>query len=231
MRFEDFRSSLLQAAHTLLQRLESHPTERVQRKHRSQQSKHKYRAQARPLSVPPLWSSRYQKRPALPYEKFRLRLSFLILLQPARCYTAEGLQIPIANGGSDSKYWWSQSLTETSIHVPLKPGITAKDLDVSISPLSLCIASSGPVSADNGAPMLLVEGRFPFPVKASEAVWCVDLDPATAAQRPDYRTKDCCTLLTYCRWTPTLSPAPRCLLHWRKSRRRGGALRLQAGRR
>ena len=39
---------------------------------------------------------------------------------------------PIGNGGSTSRYVWTQTLEEVTVHVPLLAGIRAKDLDEAI---------------------------------------------------------------------------------------------------
>lgn len=95
-------------------------------------------------------------------------------------YTPTGAQVPIGNGGCGPDHWWTQSLTEATLYVPLPPGVVARDLAVDVSSLSLRVACR---AGDAGTAVLL-EGRFPYPVKASEAVWCVDHDPATRGQRP-----------------------------------------------
>ena len=100
--------------------------------------------------------------------------------RPTMRYTPSGAQIPIGNGGCGPNHWWTQSLTEAMLCIPLPTGAVARDLSVVVSSVSLRVACR---AGDAGSAVLL-EGRFPYPVKASDAVWCVDHDPATRAQRP-----------------------------------------------
>eukprot|EP00581_Thalassiosira_minuscula_P018736 CAMPEP_0183714096 /NCGR_PEP_ID=MMETSP0737-20130205/8762_1 /TAXON_ID=385413 /ORGANISM="Thalassiosira miniscula, Strain CCMP1093" /LENGTH=403 /DNA_ID=CAMNT_0025943001 /DNA_START=74 /DNA_END=1282 /DNA_ORIENTATION=+ len=56
-------------------------------------------------------------------------------------YTEDGKQIPIGNGGSTTRYVWTQTLEEVTVHIPLPDGMRSKDLDVKLNATSISIRS------------------------------------------------------------------------------------------
>ncbi|KAL7550645.1 hypothetical protein ACHAWF_013858 [Thalassiosira exigua] len=84
-------------------------------------------------------------------------------------YTEEGKQIPVGNGGSTSRYVWTQSLDEVTVHVPLPEGIRAKDLDVKISANALSIRQKG-----RGNDIAPIEGTLFARVRPAESTWTLE---------------------------------------------------------
>ncbi|KAL9185441.1 hypothetical protein ACHAXT_003218 [Thalassiosira profunda] len=85
-------------------------------------------------------------------------------------YTEEGKQIPVGNGGSTTRYVWTQTLEEVTMHVPLPEGLRAKDLDVKIGANSLSIKQKGG-GTDSIAP---IEGTLFAKVRPSESTWTLE---------------------------------------------------------
>lgn len=85
---------------------------------------------------------------------------------PAVRLTDEGKQVPVGNGGVCPAYWWTQTLTEVTVHVDLPPGTRAKQLDVATTTDSVRVAVRG------GAE--LVSGPLAERIRASETLWTVE---------------------------------------------------------
>mmetsp|Transcript_14950 Transcript_14950/g.31291 ORF Transcript_14950/g.31291 Transcript_14950/m.31291 type:complete len:450 (+) Transcript_14950:173-1522(+) len=83
-------------------------------------------------------------------------------------YTEDGKQIPVGNGGSTSRYVWTQTLDEVTIHIPLPHGIRGKDLDVKIGASSL-----GVKLKNNNDELKLepLEGTLFGKIRPSESTW------------------------------------------------------------
>lgn len=87
-------------------------------------------------------------------------------------YTEEGKQIPIGNGGSTSRYVWTQTLEEVTVHIPLPEGIRGKDLSVKIVADSLSICQkNGTVSHPALDP---IEGTLFARIRPSESTWTLE---------------------------------------------------------
>ena len=86
-------------------------------------------------------------------------------------YTDEGKQIPIGNGGSTSRYVWTQTLEEVTVHIPLPEGIRAKDLNVKLDANSLSICQK-----DDTKPKLMtsIEGMWYAKIRTSESTWTLE---------------------------------------------------------
>jgi hypothetical protein len=104
-------------------------------------------------------------------------------------YTDEGKQVPIGNGGSTSRYVWTQTLDEVTVHIPIPEGVRAKDLDVSIGADSLSIHKTkknvveaedvtvSEVNAennDNNYDILPLEGTLFARIRPSESTWTLE---------------------------------------------------------
>jgi hypothetical protein len=91
-------------------------------------------------------------------------------------YTEEGKQIPIGNGGSTSRYVWTQTLDEVTVHIPLPEGIRAKDLDVDIGSNSISIRQKGGESSSSGSDGLLspILGTLFGRIRPSESTWTLE---------------------------------------------------------
>ncbi|KAL3777039.1 hypothetical protein ACHAW5_005028 [Stephanodiscus triporus] len=97
-------------------------------------------------------------------------------------YTDEGKQVPVGNGGSTSRYVWTQTLEEVTVHVPLPDGTRARDLDVRIGANTLTIrrrrgGGGGGTreeehNINNDAPSL--EGTLFARVRPSESTWTLE---------------------------------------------------------
>lgn len=85
-------------------------------------------------------------------------------------YTNEGKQIPIGNGGSTSRYVWTQTLEEVTVHIPLPEGIRAKDLNVKLdtSSLSICQKEGGDTKLTE------IEGMWYAKIRTSESTWTLE---------------------------------------------------------
>ncbi len=96
-------------------------------------------------------------------------------------YTEEGKQIPIGNGGSTSRYVWTQTLDEVTVHVPLPDGIRAKDLNVDIGSNSISIREKG--ESSSGLYVLLppIEGTLFARIRPSESTWTLETTTSTTA--------------------------------------------------
>lgn len=91
-------------------------------------------------------------------------------------YTEEGKQIPIGNGGSTSRYVWTQTLEEVTVHIPLPEGVRGKDLDVKIGATSLSIRRKDglPSGATADVVPIEIEGTFFGKIRPSESTWTLE---------------------------------------------------------
>lgn len=87
-------------------------------------------------------------------------------------YTDEGKQIPIGNGGSTSRYVWTQTLEEVTVHVPLPEGLRSKDLDVKIGANTLSIRQKGGTASDSTLASL--GGTLFARIRPSESTWTLE---------------------------------------------------------
>jgi HSP20 family molecular chaperone IbpA len=93
--------------------------------------------------------------------------------QSAIRYTDEGRQVPVGNGGSTTRYVWTQTLDEAVVHIPVPEGTRAKDLDVEITPSSLSIKRKEEPSDDN-IKFDEISGTLFGRVKPSESTWTME---------------------------------------------------------
>jgi hypothetical protein len=85
-------------------------------------------------------------------------------------YTDDGKQIPIGNGGSTSRYVWTQTLEEVTVHFPLPNGIRAKDLNVKIDAHSLSVKRKD----GDHASFPPLEGMFFARIRPDECTWTIE---------------------------------------------------------
>lgn len=73
-------------------------------------------------------------------------------------------EVPVGNGGTTSKYVWTQTLSELSINLPLPPNTRARDLNVVISKTHLKIAyknrTAEPIVDDDLHKPIIVDDSF-----------------------------------------------------------------------
>jgi hypothetical protein len=91
-------------------------------------------------------------------------------------YTNDGKQIPIGNGGSTSRYVWTQTLDEVTIHVPIPNGTRAKDLNVKIDAKSLSVRRND----GNHALVAPLEGMLFARIRPDECSWTIESSQSLA---------------------------------------------------
>jgi hypothetical protein len=96
------------------------------------------------------------------------------VLSTAIRYTDEGKQVPVGNGGSTTRYVWTQTLEESVIHIPVPEGTRAKDLDVEITPSSLSIKLKDDKSSGSDTNFDPISGALFARVKPSECTWTME---------------------------------------------------------
>ena len=89
-------------------------------------------------------------------------------------YTDEGKQTPVGNGGSTSRYVWTQTLEEVTVHIPLPEGIRAKDLIVKLDANSLSICQKEGKDDDTKPIMSAIEGMWYAKIRTSESTWTLE---------------------------------------------------------
>jgi len=94
-------------------------------------------------------------------------------------YTKEGKQIPIGNGGKTSQYEWTQSLTETSIILPVPVNTSSKDLEITIQPSHLKIKHIKHIKHQDFTDLtnftnFTLEGRLTNTIKVDESTWSLE---------------------------------------------------------
>eukprot|EP00956_Cyclotella_meneghiniana_P012936 scaffold18488_cov59-Cyclotella_meneghiniana.AAC.11 len=93
-------------------------------------------------------------------------------------YTDEGRQVPVGNGGSTTRYVWTQTLEEAVVHIPVPEGTCAKDLDVEINPSSISIRRKDAPS-DNNLNLDPLSGTLFARVKPSESTWTMETNSSS----------------------------------------------------
>ena len=109
--------------------------------------------------------------------------------------TNDGRQIPVSNGGVGPGYWWTQSLSETTVYVEIPATATSRDIVCSILPTKLSVGI-------NGAP-LIIDGTLGGTVRPRDCVWNLDTTASAQLHRPQAPTaahpttaEDTCKILT-----------------------------------
>ena len=88
------------------------------------------------------------------------------LQSPRVRLTDGGKQVPVANGGVGPGYWWSQTLADVALYVPLPPTTRAKDVQCNVTVNSVRIGL-------RGVPPL-VEGTLAGSVRQADSLWSLD---------------------------------------------------------
>lgn len=101
--------------------------------------------------------------------------------QSAVRYTDEGKQVPVGNGGSTTRYVWTQTLEEVVVHVPVPEGTRAKDLNVEIAPTSLSIKRKESAS-DAATDFDPLSGTLFARVKPSESTWTMETNSSSESK-------------------------------------------------
>ena len=90
------------------------------------------------------------------------------------CYSEDGLQIPVGNGGSTKRYKWTQTVDECSVMIAVPDGTKGKDLVVVINPTSIEVKSKIPLKAGDDKPHTFVEGKLVEKIRADESTWSLE---------------------------------------------------------
>jgi N-terminal conserved domain of Nudc./CS domain len=96
-------------------------------------------------------------------------------------FTDEGKQYPVGNGGSTSKFQWTQTLEEVTVIIGLPLGIKAKDLQVEFKSTSLLIrrktqndAARVSSTLDESDPSLILKGSWSNRIQPGESTWSME---------------------------------------------------------
>lgn len=96
------------------------------------------------------------------------------------------LQIPLTNGGvgACNAYWWTQTLEDCTVHVPLPAWVRGKDVTVDLRADRIRVAykGQGQGGSTTGGSVVVLDGRLHAPVRtgsdADAAFWTLDALPA-----------------------------------------------------
>ena len=87
--------------------------------------------------------------------------------------TEEGKQIPVGNGGSTSRYQWTQTVEEVTVAAALPEGTKGKDLDIVMKPTSLSVKMKR--SAKEGEePPTILEGTLSEKIRMDDSTWSLE---------------------------------------------------------
>eukprot|EP00501_MAST-03F_sp_TOSAG23-6_P001036 GSMAST32.ASY1.ANO1.1078.1 assembled CDS len=89
---------------------------------------------------------------------------------PSIKYTDDGKQIPIGNGGITSNYWWTQTLDDVTVNIPVPFGTKSKDINCAFSTDKICIRLDNSESSN----VRLLDGVFDMAVRPSECLWQIE---------------------------------------------------------
>ncbi|CAE7041307.1 BOB1, partial [Symbiodinium sp. KB8] len=96
--------------------------------------------------------------------------------QPPRV-TAEGHQVPIGNGGvgPDGQYVWTQTIYDTTVHVPVPAAVKSSHVTCTFTPTALNLRVAVP-----GHPPIALQGTLGGDVKAGDCLWTLEREAAGA---------------------------------------------------
>lgn len=77
----------------------------------------------------------------------------------------KGVQVPVGNGGVTARYWWTQTLQDATVCVPVPSGTRSRDVACIFSADSLRLAVGGARSE------AILDGRLDGRVRAGECLW------------------------------------------------------------
>ena len=87
--------------------------------------------------------------------------------------TEEGKQIPVGNGGSTSRYQWTQTVEEVSVATALPEGTKGKDLNIVMKPSSLSVKMKRPAK-EGEEPATILEGTLSEKIRLDESTWSLE---------------------------------------------------------
>ena len=87
--------------------------------------------------------------------------------------TEEGKQIPVGNGGSTSRYQWTQTVEEVTVAAALPEGTKGKDLDIVMKPSSLSVKMKRPAKEGEEPPTIL-EGTLSQKIRMDDSTWSLE---------------------------------------------------------
>lgn len=87
--------------------------------------------------------------------------------------TDEGKQIPVGNGGSTSRYQWTQTVEEVTVAAALPEGTKGKDLDIVMKPSSLSVKMKRPAKEGEEPPTIL-EGTLSQKIRMDDSTWSLE---------------------------------------------------------
>lgn len=87
--------------------------------------------------------------------------------------TEEGKQIPVGNGGSTSRYQWTQSVEEVTVATALPEGTKGKDLNIVMKPSSLSVKMKRPAK-EGEEPATILEGTLSEKIRLDESTWSLE---------------------------------------------------------
>ncbi|CAM9305538.1 unnamed protein product [Phaeothamnion confervicola] len=73
--------------------------------------------------------------------------------------TADGKQVPVGNGGVTDRYYWTQTLDETTVYVNVPPGTRGKDVRCDIGPRHLRLMVTGQPSGQTSVAAMVTAAR------------------------------------------------------------------------
>jgi HSP20 family molecular chaperone IbpA len=87
--------------------------------------------------------------------------------------TEEGKQIPVGNGGSTSRYQWTQTIEEVTVATALPEGTKGKDLDIVMKTSSLSVKMKRPAK-EGEEPATILEGALSEKIRMDESTWSLE---------------------------------------------------------
>lgn len=90
------------------------------------------------------------------------------------CYTPEGKQYPIGNGGIGESYYWTQTLRDVTVYIDTAAGCRGKDVKCEIKAQSLKVAIRGEI---------IIDGTLEGVVKTQESMWTISTTTDNATQQ------------------------------------------------
>lgn len=92
-------------------------------------------------------------------------------------YTADGKQTPIGNGGVGPGYWWTQTISDVTVHIAFSADVTSRDVTCKVEANRISIALKG-----RSQPV--ITGPLSGVVKHHDAIWNLESRAEAQRQRP-----------------------------------------------
>ncbi|KRX01062.1 HSP20-like chaperone [Pseudocohnilembus persalinus] len=74
---------------------------------------------------------------------------------------------PIGNGGKTDKYYWTQTLDELQVYIPIESSLKAKQLDINIQPKEVNVQIKGSVES-------FLKGNWFEPINSEDSFWTIE---------------------------------------------------------